>query len=274
MKKVKFTFAALTAVLAFSCTTTQIGLKENWIDERDVIALKGASVSKWMETAGRPTLVEINGDTSIYYYNYKPTMYAAVVYDSTTFFKSWGTASESKPSLANATEVWGSRKNVMQIKVVNDAVISAVITDGPDKKVFVRDLNGDIVLDPTTGFNPNISEEQKISDNSKEFGNAYNSVHGKDTWPPKGSAPDSASAAGQEASATGKEDAGPTQSNPWENYRYRQEKIEAAREAENTYPPAEAAEESTNPPTEATEGNTNPPAEAPVETPPKAHGEN
>jgi len=223
MKKFKFIFAALTAVLAFSCTTTQIGLKENWIDERDVIALKGTPVSKWMETAGRPTLVEINGDTSIYYYNYRPTMYAAAVYDSTTFFATWGKASESKPSLANATEVWGSRKNIMQIKVVNDAVISAIVTDGPDKKVFVRDLNGEIVLDPTSGFNPNISEEQKISDNSKEFGNAFNSINGKNTWPPKENTPDNAPVAD-------KEDSGPPQSNPWENYRYRREKIEKSAE--------------------------------------------
>jgi hypothetical protein len=179
MKKIKPIFAALTAILAFSCTSTQIGLKENWIDERDVMALTGTPVSKWMETAGRPTLVEINGDTSIYYYNYKPTMYAAAIYDSITFFATWGTASESKPNLANATEVWGSRKDVMQIKVVNDAVISAIIVDGPDKKVWVRDLNGNLVLDPNSGYNPNISKELKINKDSREFNNAYNSINGK-----------------------------------------------------------------------------------------------
>jgi len=246
MKIFKFTSAALTAVLAFSCTSTQIGLKENWIDERDVIALKGSSVSKWLETAGRPTLVEINGDTSIYYYNYKPTMYAVAVYDSTTFFKSWGTASEKKPTLANATEVWGSRKNIMQIKVVDDAVISAVITDGPDKKVFIRDLNGDIVLDPTSGFNPNISDEQRIDKDSQEFGNAYGSINGKNTWAPR--KPDSAS-----------------QSNPWENYRYRQEKAEERAETRAAEaiaePPSPSAEEipQVDPPVDTP---ANPPAEA------------
>jgi len=259
MKKFKVTFVALTAVLAFSCTTTQIGLKENWIDERDVIALKGTSVSKWMETAGRPTLVEINGDTSLYYYNYKPTMYAAAVYDSTTFFATWGTAHESKPSLANATEVWGSRKNVMQIKVVDDAVISAVITDGSDKKVFVRDLNGNIVLDPNSGFNPNISEEQRISGNSKEFDNAFNSINGKNTWPPKSNTPDSISIANKEAP-------GPTQSNPWENYRYRREKIEESAETRAAEAEAVAEAEDATPPDEASEP-INPIVEAPDEAP-------
>ncbi len=248
MKKLKFVFAALTAVLAFSCSSTQIGLKENWIDERDVLALRGTPVSKWMETAGRPTLVEINGDTNIYYYNYKPTMYAAAVYDSTTFFATWGTASESKPSLANATEVWGSRKNIMQIKVVDDAVISAVVTDGPDKKVFVRDLNGDIVLDPTSGFNPNISEEQKISNNSKEFGNAFNSINGKNTWPPKENAPDSVITVAETPPSA---DPPAEVPNP---------------PAEVPNPPAETPNppaETPNPPAEAS----NPPAEAPAEAP-------
>ncbi len=179
MKKIKPVFAALTAILAFSCSSTQIGLKENWIDERDVMALTSTPVSKWMEKAGRPTLVEINGDTSIYYYNYKPTMYAAAIYDSTTFFATWGTTRESKPNLTNAVEAWGSRKDIMQIKVVNDTVISALVTDGPDKKVWIRDLSGNLVLDANSGYNPNISEEQRIDKDSKEFNNAYNSFNGK-----------------------------------------------------------------------------------------------
>jgi len=185
MDKFNLVFATLLVILLFSCSSTQVGLKENWIDERDVMALRDIPIKEWMEITGRPTLVEIIGDTSIYYYNYRPTMYATTVYDSTTFFKTWGTVNESKPGSANATEVWGSRKDIMQIKVVNDSVISAVITDGPDKKVLVRDLNGNIVLDPNSGYNPNISKEQKINSSSKDFDKAFNSISGKNTWESK-----------------------------------------------------------------------------------------
>jgi hypothetical protein len=178
MNKFNFIFCILAVTLIFACTSTQVGLKENWIDERDVIALAGGSVSEWMVKAGRPTLVEINGDTSIYYYNYRPTMYAATVYDSTTFLTTWGTTKEAKPNLENSTEVWGSRKNVMQIKVVKDIAVSAVITAGPDKKSFIRDLNGDLVLDPASGYNSNISDEQKIDKNSGQFKSAYSGLGG------------------------------------------------------------------------------------------------
>jgi hypothetical protein len=191
-------FCALAAVLVLACTSTQVGLKENWIDERDVIALVGAPVSEWMVKAGRPTLVEINGDTSVYYYNYKPTMYAAAVYDSTTFFKTWGTAKETKPGLENATEIWGSRKNIMQIKVVKDIAVSAIITEGPDKKSFIRDLNGDFILDPSSGYNSNISDEQKINKNVEQFKSAYKILHGE-VVPTAGTM------------------------SPWEAYRYRQQ---------------------------------------------------
>ncbi|MDR3000588.1 MAG: hypothetical protein LBU89_04915 [Fibromonadaceae bacterium] len=184
MNKFKLIFGGLAAMAFFACSSKQIGLKENWIDERDMMALaENASVSQWMEKVGRPTLVEIVGDTMVYYYNYKPTMYAATVYDSTTFFKTWGTTTETKPGSANATEIWGSRRNIVQMRVVNDRIITAFVAEGPDKRVFVRDLNGNIVLDPNTGFNPNISTEQRIGKNSKEFEKAYNSIRGQNTWP-------------------------------------------------------------------------------------------
>jgi hypothetical protein len=213
MKKFKHVFGGcLTAMLLFACSSTQVGLKENWIDERDVIALIGTPVDEWMVKAGRPSLVEISGDTGIFYYNYRPTMYATAVYDSTIIFKAWGRASsEAKPALENATEIWGSRKNIMQIKVVNNIAIAAVITNGPDKKTFIRDLNGNIILDPNSGFISNVSEEQKIGKDSKDFDNAFNSIKGKYTWPARTLPPpaDSASTKG-----------------PWEDYRYRQQESE------------------------------------------------
>jgi hypothetical protein len=206
MNKLNFIFCALAATLIFACTSKQVGLKENWIDERDVIALASGSVSEWMVKAGRPTLVEISGDTSIYYYNYRPTMYATTVYDSTTVFATWGSAKETKPSSENSTEVWGSRKNVMQIKVVKDVAVSAVITAGPDKKTLIRDLNGDLVLDPVSGYNSNISDEQKIDKSSQQFKGAYNRLYGRD-----------ANAAIDEPSVVG------TNMSPWEYYRYKQQ---------------------------------------------------
>lgn len=142
------------------------------------MALRSMPVEEWMERVGRPTLVEIIGDTNVYYYNYRPTLYAVAIYDSTTFFKTWGSASELKPSSANATEVWGSRKDIMQIRVVNELVISAIITEGPDKKVLVRDLNGNIVLDPNSGYNPNVSDEQKVNSSSKDFSKMFSSLYG------------------------------------------------------------------------------------------------
>jgi len=210
MKKLSFIFCTLALVLIFACTTQQVGLKENWIDERDVIALaSGSAVSEWMVKAGRPTLVEINGDTSMYYYNYKPTMYATTIYDSTKLIKAWnGSATETKPGLENATEVWGSRKNIMQIKVVKDVAISAVITTGPDKKTFIRDLNGNLILDPTSGYNSNISVEQKIGKSSEQFKDVYGKLHGKDSV---------AAATATAAAAAG------TNMSPWEYYRYKQQ---------------------------------------------------
>jgi len=172
------------AVLLFSCASQQIGLKENWIDERDVIALRDMPLEEWIKKAGLPTLVEILGDTNVYYYNYRPTLYAAAVYDSTTFFKTWGTASEQKPSLANKAEVWGSRKDFMQIKVVNGLVLSAVVIEGPDKKVFIRDLNGNIVLDPNSGFNNNMSLEQKVDNSFKEYSKIFSNLQGIQPPPP------------------------------------------------------------------------------------------
>jgi len=178
MNSFKFPIAVLTAILLFSCSSKQIGLKENWIDERDVMALRNMPIKEWIEGAGRPTLVEIIGDTNIYYYNYRPTLYAVAIYDSTTFFTTWGSASEQKPSLANATEIWGSRKDIIQIKVLNELVLSATITEGPDKKVLVRDLNGNIVLDPNSGYNPNVSGEQKVNNSYRDYNKIFNSFHG------------------------------------------------------------------------------------------------
>jgi len=199
---------ALAALLIISCSTTQVGVKENWIDERDVIALASGSVSEWMLKAGRPTLVEINGDTSIYYYNYRPTMYATSIYDSTKVIKTWGTAKEVKPGADNATELWGSRKNTMQIKVVKDAAVSAVITAGPDRKTLIRDLNGDLILDPASGYNSNISEEMKIDKNSDQFKSAYSKLYGKEALAPQ-------------PAVEG------TNKSPWEYYHHKQQ-LEAA----------------------------------------------
>ena len=142
------------------------------------MALRDMPIEQWIERSGLPTVVEIIGDTNVYYYNYRPTLYAVTVYDSTTFLKSWGTASEQKPSLANKAEVWGSRKDVMQIKVLKGAVLSAIVTEGPDKKVFIRDLNGNIVLDPNSGYNANISDEQKVNSSFKEFSKIFSNLKG------------------------------------------------------------------------------------------------
>jgi len=147
------------------------------------MALRDMPLDEWIQKSGLPTLVEIVGDTNIYYYNYRPTLYAVAIYDSTTFIKSWGTASEQKPSLANKAEVWGSRKDVMQIKVVGGLVLSAVVTEGPDKKVFVRDLNGNITLDPNSGFNTNISQEQKVDNSFKEYSKIFSNLHGAASAP-------------------------------------------------------------------------------------------
>jgi len=226
----KFYTLALVALLFVSCTTKQVGVKENWIDERDVIALASGSVSEWMLKAGRPTLVEINGDTSIFYYNYRPTMYATTVYDSTKVIKTWGKAKEVKPTAENSTEIWGSRKNTMQIKVVKDIAVSAVITAGPDKKTLIRDLNGELILDPNSGYNSNISEELKIDKNSEQFKTAYNKLYGRD--PNESEYP----------AVVG------TNMSPWEYYHYKQQ-LSAEKQAADAAGGA-AAPASTQPPAE------------------------
>ena len=176
MNKLKFIFAGLALIFLSACSSTQVGLKENWIDERDMMALVNTPVSVWMQSAGRPSLVEISGDTGIYYYNFRPTMYATTIYDSSAFFKSRNKAEEVKPNLSNAVEVWGSRRNLMQIRVVNDIVVAAIVIEGPDKQTFVRDLNGDLVVDSKSGFVPNYSAEQKFNKSYSEFVKAYSSL--------------------------------------------------------------------------------------------------
>jgi len=242
-------------MIIFACASKQVGLKENWIDERDVMALASGSVSEWMVKAGRPTLVEINGDTSIYYYNYKPTMYATTIYDSTTFFKTWGTAKETKPSLENSTEIWGSRKNIMQIKVVNNVAVLAVIVDGPDKKSFIRDLNGNLILDPSSGYNSNISYEQKIDKSSEQFKSAYSKLNSKD------------------ANTASIPPVAGTNMNPWEYYRYKQQleantpvAAETAIPIPVAEPPAEPVATEQTIPAAATE-QTEPPVATPASLP-------
>jgi len=209
----------LSALLIISCSTTQVGLKENWIDERDVIALASGSVSEWMLKAGRPTLVEINGDTAIYYYNYRPTMYATSIYDSTKVIKTWGSAKEVKPTAESSAEIWGSRKNTMQIKVVKDVAVTAVITAGPDRKTLIRDLNGDLILDPTSGYNSNISEEMKIDKNSDQFKKAYSNIKGKEALAPK-------------PAVEG------TNMSPWEYYHHKQQLEAASQQSATIQQPA------------------------------------
>jgi len=222
---------ALAALLIISCSTTQVGVKENWIDERDVIALASSSVSEWMLKAGRPTLVEINGDTAIYYYNYRPTMYATSIYDSTKVIKTWGTAKEVKPTAESSTEIWGSRKNTMQIKVVKDVAVNAVITAGPDRKTLIRDLNGDLILDPTSGYNSNISEEMKIDKNSDQFKKAYSNIQGKEALAPK-------------PAVEG------TNKSPWEYYHHKQQ-LEAASQPQPAYQGAVQQQPATHQPADA-----------------------
>jgi len=232
MNKINLIICTLaTLALLTACTSTHVGVKENWIDERDVIALASGSVSEWMTKAGRPTLVEINGDTSVYYYNYRPTMYATTVYDSTQIIKSWGSVKEVKPTAENSTEIWGSRKNTMQIKVVKDIAVSAVITAGPDKKTLIRDLNGELVLDPTSGYTSNISEELKIDKSSEQFKSAYNKLYGRDP-----NAPETSAIAG-------------TNMSPWEYYHYKQQLAseKQAEEATQAATPTEPVPAATEP---------------------------
>jgi len=232
MNKLNIIFCTLAALLIISCSTTQVGVKENWIDERDVIALASSSVSEWMLKAGRPTLVEINGDTAIYYYNYRPTMYATSIYDSTKVIKTWGNAKEVKPTAESATEIWGSRKNTMQIKVLKDVAVSAVITAGPDRKTLIRDLNGDLILDPASGYNSNISEEMKIDKNSDQFKKAYSNIQGKEALAPK-------------PAVEG------TNKSPWEYYHHKQQLEAASQPATVQQQPATHQPADAQPPTDA-----------------------
>jgi hypothetical protein len=181
MTKLKFIFAGLTAVLFFACANSpKAGLKESWVDERDIMALMNTPVNEWMQIVGRPTLVEIIGDTSMYYYNYRPTLYLAVAYTE-------GKPEELKPTRANATEVCGSRKNLMQIKVVQNTLVSAIVVAGPDKKTYIRDLNGDLILDPKSGFTPDFSDEVKIKGDFDEFMKEYSTLNVKN--PPSAAEP-------------------------------------------------------------------------------------
>jgi hypothetical protein len=119
---------AFVAVLLAACST-RIGLKENWIDENDLLDLtQQNNVDLWSDRVGAPVLLEKFGDTLVYYYNFRPTLYA------TLKVKGDGESVEDnitiKPGPADRTKLWGSRVDLVRIRSLRNQALSIEVVGG------------------------------------------------------------------------------------------------------------------------------------------------
>jgi hypothetical protein len=121
---------ALVAVVAFlAACSTRIGLKENWIDENDLLDLtQQNNVDLWSDRVGAPVLLEKFGDTLVYYYNFRPTLYATVKVSGD------GEAAEDnitiKPGPADRVKLWGSRVDLVRIRELRNQALSIEVVGG------------------------------------------------------------------------------------------------------------------------------------------------
>jgi hypothetical protein len=121
---------ALLAVVAFlAACSTRIGLKENWIDENDLLDLtQQNNVDLWSDRVGAPVLLEKFGDTLVYYYNFRPTLYATVKVsgDGESVQKNV----TIKPGPADRTKLWGSRVDLVRIRSLRNQALSIEVVGG------------------------------------------------------------------------------------------------------------------------------------------------
>ncbi|WP_139829309.1 hypothetical protein [Fibrobacter sp. UWB13] len=115
-KKMKQAFLAtliFVTTFLFSGCTHQYALKENWVDDDDLISIVSApDINKWSKQFGTPVFTEIRQDTAEFIYNYKPHLYKSVE-DNRMF----------KPNNKDRVDLWNDRTEYVGIVVYQDKII-------------------------------------------------------------------------------------------------------------------------------------------------------
>jgi hypothetical protein len=113
-----FIAGLVMSILLVSCAvpvTTSYATRENWISVDDLMRVQeNNDVVKWGKDLGKPVVIELNKDTTFYYYHFKPYLYR-------TWNKQNGLY---KPTEEDNTGTWSGRNEMMRIALLNGKVIS------------------------------------------------------------------------------------------------------------------------------------------------------
>jgi hypothetical protein len=113
MKRTIFFLLATLAILQLSGCAHRYTLKENWIDDDDLISVVSApKISKWSKNIGTPVFTEIRQDTVEFIYNYKPHLYKTA--DNGRIFK---------PNDRDRVDLWNDRTEYVGIVVLHGQII-------------------------------------------------------------------------------------------------------------------------------------------------------
>ena len=113
MKQAILATLIFAATILFSGCAHQYTLRENWIDDDDLISIVGApDINKWSKQFGTPVFTEIRQDTVEFMYNYNPHLYKSAE-DNRMF----------KPNNKDRVDLWNDRPEYVGIVVYQDKII-------------------------------------------------------------------------------------------------------------------------------------------------------
>ena len=113
MKQAILATLIFITTLLFSGCTHHYALRENWIDDDDLISIVGdTDINTWSKQFGTPVFTEIRQDTVEFIYNYKPHLYKSVE-DNRMF----------KPNNKDRVDLWNDRTEYVGIVVHQDKII-------------------------------------------------------------------------------------------------------------------------------------------------------
>jgi hypothetical protein len=113
MKQIILAIIFFATTFLFSGCAHQYALRENWIDDDDLISIVGnPDINKWSKQFGTPVFTEIRQDTVEFIYNYKPHLYKTAE-DNRMF----------KPNNKDRVDLWNDRPEYVGIVVYQDKII-------------------------------------------------------------------------------------------------------------------------------------------------------
>ncbi len=113
MKQIILAALVLASTFLFSGCAHQYALKENWVDDDDLIAVVSApDIRKWSKQFGTPVFTEIRQDTVEFIYNYKPHLYKSA--DNGRIFK---------PNDKDRVDLWNDRTEYVGMVVYQNRII-------------------------------------------------------------------------------------------------------------------------------------------------------